>query len=44
MKASGMISLAFHYYGMEIKPNNKPAENATVTAPGAGKITLNPSN
>ncbi len=34
--------LAFHYYGMEIKPNNKPAENATVTAPGAGKIAIEP--
>lgn len=34
--------LAFHYYGMEIKPNNKPAENAVVTAPGAGKIAIEP--
>ena len=34
--------LAFHYYGMEIKPDNKPAENAEVTAPGASEITISP--
>ncbi len=34
--------LAFHYYGLEIKPENKPAANAEVSAPGAGEITINP--
>jgi clostripain len=34
--------LAFHYYGLEIKPNNKPAEDSVVTAPGASKITISP--
>lgn len=34
--------LTYHYYGMEIKPDNKPAEDAVVTAPGAGKIAISP--
>lgn len=34
--------LAFHYYGLEIKPDNKPAEDSEVSAPGAGEITINP--
>ncbi len=34
--------LTFHYYGMEIKPDNKPAEDAVVTAPGASKIAISP--
>ncbi|NMB54679.1 MAG: hypothetical protein GYA15_08245 [Leptolinea sp.] len=34
--------LTFHYYGMEIKPENKPAQGAEITAPGAGQITIKP--
>jgi len=32
--------LAFHYTGQEIKPENKVAEDAPVTAPGANKIDI----